>query len=306
MKWWWIMYIIENANLLKDKQLKTCSLLIRNNRIERIDSHFNYYRLIRMNAEPYIMTPTYVLFNSNIPQIRAFQELKKYLTEDFLLKGCTTLFTYVNVSYENELTTKISALKTALLSSPIDYLIGVRIPVRLISPSFIRKCKKEKVPAIFVDLQSHEELEQVPWGWIKEAMFPFNSPFIPIISSVHKKEVKGVLSKWNGIMNRENIPALYEEIEENIPLAVSVLNKIGVYPQKGSLMCGTEVSYNLYTKINEGQNVDEVNIFHYHSDRLVVTVHKGEVLRASGNVIFKPGNGEHVRVRIPSYFSLSI
>ncbi|WP_144547454.1 hypothetical protein [Bacillus sp. X1(2014)] len=300
------MYIIENANLLKDKQLKTCSLLISNNRIEKIDSHFKHYRLIKMNADPYIMAPAYVLFNSNIPQIRTFQELKKCLREDFLLKGCTTLFTYVNVSYENELSTKISALKTALLSSPIDYLIGVRIPVRLITQSFIRKCKKEKVPAIFVDLQSHEELEQIPWGWIKEAMFPFNSPLIPIISSVHKKEVKSVLSKWKGIMKRENIPALYEEIEENSPLAVSVLNKIGVYPQKASLMCGTEVSYNLYTKINESQNVDDMNLFLYHCDRLVVTVHKGDVLRAGGEVIFKPGNGEHVRVRIPSYFSLSI
>jgi hypothetical protein len=299
------MYIIENANLLKDKQLKTCSLLINNNRIDKIDSYFKYYRLIKMSADPYVMTPTYVLFNSYIPQIKGFQELKKCLIEKFLLKGCTTLFTYVNVSCENELSTKISALKTALLSSPIDYLIGVRIPIRVITPSFIRKCKKEKVPAIFVDLEQDDELELIPWGWIKEAMFPFNSPLIPIISSPKKKEVKSVLSKWKGIMNRENIPALYEELEENSPLTISVLNKIGLYPQKASLMSGTEVSYNLYTKPKESKNIDELNLFHYHGDRLVVTVHKGTILRAGDNVIFKPGNGELVRVRTPSYFSLS-
>jgi hypothetical protein len=299
------LYIIENANLLKDKQIKTCSLLINNNRIDKIDSHFKYYQLIRMNADPYVMTPTYVLFNSNIPHIKAFQELKKFLIEELMLKGCTTLLTYVNVSYENELSTKISDLRTAFLSSPIDYLIGVRIPIRLITQSFIRKCKKEKVPAIFVDLQNYEELEQIPWGWIKDAMFPFNSPLIPIISSDDKKEVKSALSKWKGIMNRENVPALYEVIEENNPLSISVLNKIGLYPQKASLMSGTEVSYNWYAKINESQNVDDMSLFHYHSDRLVVTVHKGAVLRAGDNVIFKPGNGEHVRVRIPSYFSLS-
>ncbi|MEH7303517.1 hypothetical protein [Neobacillus drentensis] len=299
------MYIIENANLLKDKQMKACSLLISNNRIDKIDSHFNYYRLIKMNAAPYIMTPTYVLYNSTIPQIKTFQELKKCLIEEFVLKGCTTMFTYVNVSYENELSTKISELKTALLSSPIDYLIGVRIPIRLITQSFIRKCKKEKVPAIFVDLQTHEELEQIPWGWIKDAMFPFNCPLIPIISSAEKKEVKSVLSNWKGTMNRENIPALYEEIEENSPLTISVMNKIGLYPHKASLMSGTEVSYNLYTKINESQNVDDMNLFHYHSDRLVVTVHKGAVLRAGNDVIFKPGYGEHVRVRTPSFFSLT-
>jgi hypothetical protein len=300
------MYIIENANLLKDKQMKTCSLLISNNRIAKIDSHFSHYRMIKMNASPYIMTPSFVLFNSNIPQIKSFQELKTYLIEACLLKGCTTLFTYVNVSYENELTAKITNLKTSLLSCPIDYLIGVRVPIRLLTQSFIRKCKKEKIPAIFVDLQNLDELEKVPWGWIRDAMYPFNSPLIPIISSDQKKEVKSVLSKWNGIMKREKIPALCEEISENHPLTTSILNKIGLYPQKASLMSGTEVSYNLYTKTKDLKNIDEVNLFHYHGDRLVVTVHKGTVLRAGDNVIFKPGNGEHVRVRIPSYFSLSI
>ena len=300
------MYIIENANLLKDKQLKTCSLLINKNRIDKIDSHFSHYRLIKMDAGPYIMTPSYVLFNSNIPQIKSFQELKKFLIKEFLLKGCTTLFTYVNISYENELNAKINELKTALLSSPIDYLIGVRVPIHLLTQSFVRKCKKEKIPAIFVDLQNHDELENIPWGWIREAMFPFNSPLIPIISSAQKKEVRSVLSKWKGITKRENIPALYEEIEENHPLTIPVLNKIGIYPQKASLMCGTEVSYNLYTNTNENNNIDELNLFHYHGDRLVVTVHKGTVLRAADNVIFKPGNGEHVRVRTPSFFSQSI
>lgn len=299
-----MMYIIENANLLKDMQLNTRSFLISENRITKIGSHFNHYRMIKMDAGPYIMTPTFVLFNSNIPQIGSFQELKTCLLEECILKGCTTLFTYVSVSYENELSAKITKLKTALLSSPIDFIIGVRVPIRLITPSFIRSCKKEKIPAIFVDLQNSNELEKIPWGWIREAMFPFNSPLIPLISSEQKKEVKTVLSKWKGIMNRENIPALYDELKENQPLAVTILNKVGLYPQKASLMCGMELSYNLYTKTKEIQNVDEVNLFHYHGDRLVVTVHKGKVLRAGDEVLFKPGNGEHVRVRTPSYFSL--
>ena len=68
----------------------------------------------------------------------------------------------------------------------------------------------------------------------------------------------------------------------------------------------TEVSYNLYLKVREIMNVDEVTLFHYHSDRLVVTVHKGKVVRAGEKVLFKPGNGEYVRVRTPSYFSSSI
>ena len=106
------MYIIENANILKDKQLKTCSLLIQNNRIDKIDSHFNSYQLIKMNADAIYHDPNLCPFNSTIPQMKSFQELKKFLIEEFLMKGCTTLFTYVNVSYENELTSKITAMKT--------------------------------------------------------------------------------------------------------------------------------------------------------------------------------------------------
>jgi hypothetical protein len=298
------MYIIENANILKDKHLTTCSLLIDDEGITRLQTRFNQYRCMKMNAGPYIMTPTYVLLNSKIPHQGNFQNLKTSLIEHFLLKGSTTLFTYATISYEKELPEKIKEIKTALISSPLDFIIGVKIPTRLITPSFIRSCKKLKIPAIFIDIKSLHELENVPWGWIREALFPFNSPLIPIISLSQKKEAKVLLSKWKDIMLKEKIPSLNGVVEENQPLSISVLNKIGFYPQKGSLMNGTELSYNLYVKGREVNNVDEVSLFHYHSDRLVVTVHKGKVVRSGENVLFKPGNGEHVKVRTPSYFSL--
>ncbi len=298
------MYIIEYANILKNKQLTACSLLIDEDRIARIESCFNHYRLMKMNVDPFIMTPTYVLFNSKIPLNESFPELKKYLIEHFLLKGCTTLFTYVDVSYENKLTEKISEMKTALISSPIDFVIAVKIPVRLLTPSLIRSCKKEKIPAIFVELDNQGELEKIPWGWIREALFPYNCPLIPLISFSQKKEARDVLSKWKGIMVKEKIPAIYEEIEEKQPLPVTVLNKVGLFPQKASLMQGAELSYNLYVKGREINNVDEVKLFHYHGDRLVVTVHKGKIVRSGNQVLFKPGFGKNVEVRTPSYFSL--
>ena len=298
------MYIIENANILKDKQLTTCSLIITNEKITMIQKSTSYYRYMRMNLEPYIMTPSYVLLSSEIPFKTSFQELKTYLSEHFLIKGCTTIFTYVDLSYENELSDKINEMKKALFSSPIDFIIGVKIPVRMITPSFIRVCKKHKIPAVFVELRELDELDQIPWGWIREAMFPFNSPLIPLISSSQKKEARLVLSKWKDRMMTERIPALYEVLEENNPLSIPVLNKIGLYPQKGSLMTGTELSYNLYLKDREIRKVDEESLFHYHSNRLVVTVHKGKVIRSGDKVLFRPGSGEFVKVRTPSYFSL--
>ncbi|WP_256218260.1 hypothetical protein [Bacillus sp. MUM 116] len=226
------------------------------------------------------------------------------MTEQFLLKGCTAILTFVNVSYEKDILDKMREMKTSLMGSPVDFIIGVKIPLKLVTQSFIRICKRERIPAIFVEINKADDLEKVPWGWIRDAIFPFNNPLIPIISSIDKKESKDILSKWKIIMVKEKIPCLLEELPENEPLSACVLNKIGLYPQKASLMHGAEVSYNLYLKDREIKNVDEVNLFHYHGNRLVVTIHKGKVVRSGGDVFYRPGNGEYVKVKTPSYFTI--
>ncbi|WP_042457830.1 hypothetical protein [Neobacillus dielmonensis] len=297
-------YIIENAQILKDRQLKTCSFLIQEDRIAAIQSNFKRSSLMKMNLGQFIMTPTYILLNSNISQHESFPKLKQLITNQFLLKGCTTFLTYVTLNYEYELHSKVSEMETSLNSSPIDFLIGVRIPVRMITQSFIRSCKKKKIPAIFVEVQDATELANIPWSWIKDAMFPFNSPLIPIISCSEKKEVKLVLSKWKEVMVNEKIPAILEEIEENQPLSTAILNKIGIYPYKGSLMNGTELSYNLYDHSIQIGKVEQADLFQYHKDRLTVTVHRGKIIRSGKVVSFKPGYGEHVKVKTPSYFSI--
>ncbi|WHY90321.1 hypothetical protein QNK12_21960 [Neobacillus cucumis] len=297
-------YIIENANILKDNQLQKRSLLIKENKIASVRTDFNQYKWMKMNAEPYIMTPTFVLLNNQIPYKGTFQEMKKYMTEEFLLKGCTTILTCVNVSYEREIPEKVREIKTALMGSPVDFIISVKIPIKKVTQSFIRICKRERIPAIFVEINKTEELEEIPWGWIRDALFPFNCPLIPVISSPAKKEAKDFLSKWKMVMIKEKIPCLFEELDENEPLPAMVLNKIGLYPQRASLMHGAEVSYNLYLKAREIKNVDEVSLFHYHGDRLVVTIHKGKVIRSGGEVLYRPGNGEYVKVKTPSFFTI--
>lgn len=296
-------YIIENANILKETKLTKASLLIEGDHIAAKKEHVHHNKFIKMNAESYIMTPSYVILDTRIPLNASFQEFRKYMVENFLLKGCTTFLTYSSITYESELTEKIKETKTALISSPIDFLISVKISPRLLTPSFIRKLKKERTPAIFIDVEDLEELNNIPWGWIREALFPYNCPLVPIISNHLKKDARRALSKWKDIMENEKIPAILEEMKEDQPLTLPVLNKIGLYPQKASLLHGAEVSYNLYHKAREIMNVDEVELFHYHSDRLLVTVNKGKVVRAGEEVLFKPGYGEHVRVRTPSYFA---
>jgi hypothetical protein len=299
-------YIIENANILKESELLTTSLLVKENKFAYISNNIRKYSFTRMNAEPYIMTPTFVLFDS-LEHFKnsSFQEKKDYFLKNFVMQGCTTILTYVNIKYENEVSSKIKSTKLELINSPIDYLIGIKVPLRLLTPGLIRKCKKEKVPAIFIELNEMDDLSIIPWGWIREAMFPFNSPLIPYIVDMDVRKSKKLLFEWNNVMKVQKINHIEEPLSERQPLQLRVLSKLGIFPLKSSIVQGGEVSYNLYKKNREFKNVDTLSLFQYHNERLLVTVHKGIVIRASeAGILFRSGFGEHVSVKLPSFFSI--
>ncbi|MFD2445849.1 hypothetical protein ACFSO7_17970 [Bacillus sp. CGMCC 1.16607] len=299
-------YIIENANILKENELVTTSFLVKENHIAYMSSHFHKYSFMKMNGEPYIMTPTYVIFDPLIDLPVSFQEKRDYFLNQFIQKGCTTLLTIVEVKYESELQSKLKSRKVELLNSPIDYVIGVKIPLRTISSSFVRKCKREKIPAIFIEIKESDDLTSVPWGWVREAMFPYNSPLIPIFSDNDLHNNKRLLLEWNRILDEHKINHISSTLDEKVPLQMNVLSKIGIFPLKSSLIQGAEVSYNLYKRNREIKNIDVMSLFHYHNDRLLITVHKGVVIRAEGNEsLFRSGFGEYVLINTPSYFSIS-
>lgn len=297
-------YIIENATILKEQRMTNASLLIENGKILSIKPDYKRYRFIRMNAASFIMTPTSTLLCKEFPLNLPFQALKKFFISEFILKGCTTFITLAEVNHEQALSKEIKRVHTRLFSSPIDYIIGVKISSRLLTPALIRKCKREKVPAIFVEVHHKDELDALPWGWLREAMFPYNSPLIPIFVNDNEKERNELKIIWKRVMQNEKIPSINDEIGENEPIPYPVLKKIGIYPKKSSIHQGLELSYNLYLKSREIRNIEEVELFHYHRHMLVHTVHKGEVIRAQENIDFRPGFGEHVKITTPSYFTI--
>jgi hypothetical protein len=299
-------YIIENANILKENELVTTSFLVKDNQISYISKNFRKYSFMKMNVEPYIMTPTYVLFDPLVELPTSFAHKKDYFLKNFILKGCTTILTFIEVNYEKELLAKLKNIKLELLNSPIDYVIGVKIPLNILNASFVRKCKREKIPAIFIDLKESDDLSMVPWGWIREAMFPYNCPLIPLFPDDENRNNKKLLHDWKRVLEEQKIHHIESPLVERVPLTLLVLSKIGVFPLKSSLIQGGDVSYNLYRRNRENKNIDVMSLFHYHNDRLLVTVHKGIVIRAEGSeILFRPGFGEYVTINTPSYFLIS-
>jgi hypothetical protein len=296
-------YIIENINLLKETSLQSTSILINNGRIEHFMHSVRKHSLMRMNGTDFIMTPPHLIYDPQIPVDKDFLHLKQYYINEFIKKGSTVFLTHVAVSQEYLLKKSLAKMKTNLLNSPIDFIIGVKIPVHLLTPSLVRKCKREKVPVIFVEVDDVSEFCKIPWGWIKEAMFPYNSPLVPIFNNGNTKKHKLMKDKWNNILSEEKIPFVKEEIPEKMPLPKSVLCKIGVYPKKLAILQGSEVSYNLYWKMAEVNKIEESELFLYHNHRLVVTVHKGTVIRAGEEVLYRPGFGELMLIKTPGFYA---
>ncbi|GAE43488.1 hypothetical protein [Mesobacillus boroniphilus] len=219
-------YIIDNVHLLKGQAFTETSILVEDQRIISTTSKFERYNYMRMDADNYIMTPTHVLFDTNIPIKESFKERKEYYLRNFILKGCTVVFTTVKIQFERQLEEELKQAKSNLLDSPIDFVLGVSIPPRLLNPGFIRKCKKMKVPAIFLEIDEMNSLKTMPWGWIKEALFPYNCPVIPILpESKHNKGRQLQLNVWSDLMKKEKVPAVYEDLANPGPVSRSILKK---------------------------------------------------------------------------------
>ncbi|MFE8702228.1 hypothetical protein ACFYKX_16640 [Cytobacillus sp. FJAT-54145] len=295
-------YIIENANILKKKKLETTSLLVKDKRISSIRSTLKRYSYVRMNASPYVMTPPYTVFDPHIPFDKSFSEMKEYYISQFIKKGCTSFLTYTEVEQEYLLRDKLKSLKAHLLNSPIDFVIGVKIPIRLLTPDFIRKTKREKVPILFVEVEHSDELFDIPWGWIREAMFPYNAPISPVFKGDKPRDINKSKSIWKEIMEKEKIPSTKDEIREREPISFQNLCKIGILPLKSIIHQGGEVSYNFYEQSQEISNIEDSELFLYHNDKLLITVHKDTVIRAGDHVLYRPGFGEHVIINTPSFF----
>ena len=86
----------------------------------------------------------------------------------------------------------------------------------------MRECKKRKIPAIFVRIENEDELSSVPWGWIKEAMFPYNSPLIPVFQRKDNSELK---QTWQMVTSKEKIPSFTDEIVEKQPISERLWQK---------------------------------------------------------------------------------
>jgi hypothetical protein len=296
-------YIIDNVPCIEYDRRRNLSMLVKNNKIESINSNYKRYTFPRMNISPFLMSPVHVMADLELPDFLDFNHFKAYFTTEFIKSGCTTLITSFSIDYLSQFAGSINKRRTSLLSSPIDYCLVLKCKAALLSPDLIQLLKKNQIPAVFVELSKVEDLEKLAWGWIKQSLYGYPVVFCPFVSTeIDKKERTKLLKVWQKILRNEGIPHIESPISSKKPLPLQFLKKIGIYPLKGNFKVGGEISYNLY-KSPASEIVDDCQSFLYDNHMLILTVNKGKVLMSNGNCFFQPGIGKEVIIKTPGYLT---
>ncbi|MCA1030505.1 hypothetical protein LCL95_05555 [Bacillus timonensis] len=300
-------YILDQANVLKENRITSCSILVNNNEIEYISPSMDRLQFMKMNLSNYILTPGHVMLDFSLSVKKTFPEYKRIMQSEYIEKGCTTLIIISSIQYEREISIKIAAANNLMLNSPLDYYIGIKMPLNMLTPSIIRTCAKNKVPMLIVEIENEAEITNLAWGWIRDAYYSYSLPIVPMWKETEqsKKKAKKQKELWNTIMKENRIPHLPYCPPEYMALSKDTLCKIGVYPSKGDIRIGGQVDYNLYEKKGFSYSVEEFVHVDYHSHIPLVTMHKGKVLKAGNKQYYRPGFGTECIVKMPGHFASS-
>ncbi|MFT4413084.1 hypothetical protein ACLM5H_04405 [Fredinandcohnia humi] len=297
-------YILEQANVLKGSRVKKCSILVKNGRVDYISEKLQRLTFMKMNVSQFLLTPGHVMLNYTFSGVHSFQSFKETMMESYLKKGCTTLLVISDIQNEKELNNTIKNTRHYLLNCPIDFYLGIRIPLKSLTPSLLIACRRKKIPIVIVTIEHMEDLFKIPWGWIRES---YHSYQIPIVPSWRLKEKAFFNSNrhvevWKSITDDNNIPTIPFCPSGDEPLSIDVLKKIGIYPEKGDIRVGGELDYNLYDNSDIGYSVEEKHSLDYHNLIPKITVHKGKFTKVDSKVYFHSGFGNECIVKKPGYF----
>lgn len=295
-------YIIDSANVVSDSGISIRSFLIEENKISHYGNTLQKYKGTRMNVSSYIMAPGSVLTDFNLLHKHDLLSYKNSQRE-LIKKGCTTVLIPCFIPFEKEFEKKIREARHLMINSTLDFVIGVHLPVEKLTPSLIRLCRRQKTPFIIVDVRDDTNLFSIPWGWIREAQFQFQVPIYPLWKIKNKKELDQKKDLWEKITAFHKIPTHLHFPLEHFPLDKVILKQIGIYPQKGELLIGNDLDYTLYSIASEFMKVEEKNKLDYDKANLVITVHKGRLLKVNDDICYYPGFGEELKIHIPGLFA---
>ncbi len=281
-------YIIEKIMLYENEQIKHCDLVVKNNVIYSRDISVRQMKFIRLNMDKHIIIATESVFG-NLEQWR--REGLEY-AKKMVLIGATTIIFPVDVKSERQLKATFQKVREELASFPLDYVLAIRIPFSSLNPKLIRLCRLLHIPICVVMMNGQENFRSIMWKEIREAVFPYKLVFIPQCDGQN-------LIEWNQFMNNEWLSFHDKSLIEATGISKSFLKKIGIYPHKGILRSGGDVTYNVLQESDKEYLMNEDLIYY---DKIEYTVFKNNVIRVGKEVVFTKNAGEELVIKVPGFF----
>lgn len=277
------------------------NFFVRNKKIAYMSKGKRRFKHMKVDCSGFVITPGRVGTDLSIMDIGDTESFKNRCTE-WQERGCTTVLTVCSVSYEKQVKRQLRKARHHMINSSMDYVIGVSFPMRKLTPSFVRICKREQVPFIIASLDNESDIDTVAWPWIRNELFPYRPVIVPDFRKLQDsgKELDKLWEKWRQLAQGHELSTLSTLPNDGDILTHKTLRKIGISPLKGELLIGADLDYNLY---QDGPLADYSPFYYDEHKAPDIVVAKGKVMKAGGDVFFRPGFGQEISVRVPGHFT---
>ncbi len=249
-----------------------------------------YQGIMKVCSNRFMTQPGNVMIDNQVVSYFERNEGISYIKQ-MLLFGYSTFIQRISIDYESETDQILSYTRQMLNPSPIDYALAVSIPLSRVTESWLRKLKQQSISFVVFEISSVEEMKETPWQRLIEAMFPKRILCIgePSRTIESEKEKKEIYDSWLQVVETFRINSYLSVPNNWTPLPPLLLMRLGLYPQKGVLIMGSDADYMMYSLNGEKKPFDFPEII----------VNKGKVIKAGQRWEIKEGSGEELTNLIP-------
>lgn len=298
------MYLLDKVTKVDEQKMKDRCYIIEDGKVRYVTSSFKQWNRKRVNMNGTVICNGRIYFEEDLLKDTSdlfFLERQIQLIK----KGCTTIALAPYVKYESEL--PYIPLKWAeyMKKSTIDYVLGLTIPIHLVRTSFIRKCQNSLIPFLKVEIKKEADIHDIQWTHISHTLLHYPLMLIPIFHTTAKRR-KALELTWKKYCIEYGIHTELNTSPHST-LDKTFLQKIGLFPQKGTLIAGSDLDYIAYSNGEGKSRYERLKSLRGDGDRFEqsepdLVVLRGRILKVFEEIDFIQGYGQQVKIIRPGRF----
>ncbi|WP_062046815.1 hypothetical protein [Bacillus sp. JCM 19034] len=298
------MYLLDKVTKVDERKWKNRCYIVEGGKIRYATSSFQQWNRKRVNMNGTLICNGRIYFEDQLlkdPSNQHFSDRQKQLIKE----GCTTIAVAPYVKYESELPNIPLKWSKFMERSTIDYVVGLTVPVNLVRPSFIRKCQNLLIPFLKVEIKKVADIHSIQWTHISHSLLHYPLMLIPIFHSSVKRK-KTLYMTWKKYCLEYGIHTELNELS-NSTLSKTFLQKIGLFPQKGTLIAGSDLDYIAYINGKVKSRYERLKVLRgddelYERAEPDLVVLRGKVLKVFQDIDLDQGYGQRIKIIRPGRF----